>query len=403
MKFFLLFLIFISKLFANTLQTAIDNASPYSTLKLSAGTYIGNIIINKPITIIGKSKNVIIKGDNKGSVVRIKSSFVTLKNLIITDSGNKIEKINSAISIENSKQCKIKNCKLLNSLYGIDLFMVKDSIFINNYITSKKFEIPFRGDALKLYYANNNIFKNNTIESSRDVTLNYSNNNLFESNTFLNNRFSTHISRSHQNKLHKNIYKYNSVSIMLMGAQDTTITNNTIQSSKGAAGIGVMIKGVANFVFEKNIVKFNAKGLYIDGQEKMEGMKRYINHNEISYNGEAIHFHASIKDNTITHNKIIGNIEDIVKDIEGNFVKSNVVQYNYWDRYAGFDRDKNNIGDTPHSVYQYADQLWHYNNKIKFFYASPIMTLLNFISNLAPFVEPNLIFEDSEPIFIEEH
>jgi len=27
------------------------------------------------------------------------------------------------------------------------------------------------------------------------------------------------------------------------------------------------------------------------------------------------------------------------------------------------------------------------------------MTLLNFIANLAPFVEPNLIFEDSKPVF----
>ena len=131
-------------------------------------------------------------------------------------------------------------------------------------------------------------------------------------------------------------------------------------------------------------------------------MKRYISHNEISYNGEAIHFHATIKDNTITHNKIFGNIDDVVKDIEGNFSPSNIVEYNYWDRYTGFDRDKNNIGDTSHKIYQYADQLWHYNNKVKFFYGSPIMTLMNFLANLAPFVEPNLLLEDSKPIFIDQ-
>ena len=127
-------------------------------------------------------------------------------------------------------------------------------------------------------------------------------------------------------------------------------------------------------------------------------MKSYINYNEISYNGEAIHFHAGIKDNTITHNRIFGNIDDVVKDIEGHFSSSNIVENNYWDRYAGFDKDGDNIGDSPHAIYQYADQLWHYNNKVKFFYGSPTMSLLNFMANLAPFVEPNLLLVDSKPI-----
>ena len=241
--------------------------------------------------------------------------------------------------------------------------------------------------------------KNNFIERSRDVTLSYSHHNLFKGNRFERNRFATHLSLSDNNTFEDNEYRYNSVSIMIMGAKNTKVINNAILSSNGAAGIGVMIGGVTNFTFEYNTLSFNAKGLYIDGQEKHRGMKRFINHNEISYNGEALHFHASIKENVITHNKIFGNIDDVVKDVSGNFGDSNVVEYNYWDRYAGFDSNKDGIGDNPHQVYQYADQLWHYNNKVKFFYGSPIMSLLNFLSNLAPFVEPNLIMEDSKPLF----
>ncbi len=399
MKFLLLLFILVSYSFSNTLQTAIDNAPPNSILKLPSGTYFGNIVINKPLSIIGKSDNVIIKGEGFGSVITVNSSFVTLKNLTITDSGNKMEKLNAAISINGAKNCEVSKCKLLNSLYGIDMNIVSDSLIKDNFITSKALDISFRGNALKMYYSHNNLIQNNTIINSRDITLNYSHDNVFKGNTFKNNRFATHLSLSNNNSFSNNIYKHNSVSIMVMGAKDTKVTNNTIQSSNGAAGIGVVINGVTNFRFEKNIVQFNAKALYIDGQEKHKGMKRYIVDNELSYNGEALHFHASIKDNTITHNKIFGNIDDVVKDISGNFGKLNIVEYNYWDRYAGFDRNRDNIGDNPHQVYQYADQLWHYNNKVKFFYGSPIMSLLNFLSNLAPFVEPNLIMKDSKPIF----
>ena len=402
MRFLILtFFIFLSSTFANSLQDAIDRAKPYSTIKLSSGTYKGNITIDKPLSIVGIDNEVVIEGDLNGSVIKIKSSNVILKNLTITNSGKRMDKIDSAISMDKVKNCIIQNCKLLNSLYGIDMDMVQNSTIENNYITSKDLDLSLRGDALKIYYSHNNLFKNNTIKNSRDVTLNYSHNNIFESNKFINNRFATHLSLSDNNDFLSNTYLYNSVSIMVMGAKDTNIVSNIIQSSKGASGIGVVISGVSNFHLTKNKIRFNAKGIYIDSKEKAKGMKRYIEHNEISYNKEAIHFHVSIKDNTIIHNKIFGNIDDIVKDIEGRFSKTNIVEYNYWDRYTGFDNNNDNIGDTPHQVYQYADQLWHFNNKIKFFYASPILSLLNFISNLAPFVEPNLIFEDSKPIYLK--
>lgn len=137
---------------------------------------------------------------------------------------------------------------------------------------------------------------------------------------------------------------------------------------------------------------YNAKGLYIDSQSKEQGMQRYIINNEISHNMEAIHFHQAIKNNTIIKNKIFGNIEDIVKDVAGKFSVENIVEYNSWDR------DGDNIGDTTHNVYQYADQLWHYNHKVKFFYASPVMSLMNFLSNIVPFIEPNMLLEDKKPI-----
>jgi len=401
MKFIFLLLVFISYALCSPLQDAIDNAPSNSILKLSNGTYTGNIVIRKPLTVVAQNgAHVIIKGDGKKSVVTITGSNVTLKNLTITNSGDKKYTIDSGISMNNVKNCEINSCKIIDCLYGIDMAMVSDSRILNNYITSIKTELELRGNALKLYYAHRNLIQNNTIEKSKDVTLNYSNNNNFLNNTFLNNRFATHISLSHNNSFIGNTYKYNSVSLLIMGAKNTQVINNSILSSKGAAGIGIVIKGVSNFQFLKNRVSFNAKGIYIDATGKEKGMKRYISYNEISHNGEAIHFHASVKDNTITHNKFFGNIDDVVRDTEDNFAKNNIVEYNYWDRYAGFDRNHDNIGDTSYQMYQYADQLWQYNHKVKFFYASPMMTLLNFMSNLAPFIEPNLILEDTKPIFL---
>ena len=84
--------------------------------------------------------------------------------------------------------------------------------------------------------------------------------------------------------------------------------------------------------------------------------------------------------------------------VKGNRTSQNIVEENYWDRYSGFDRNNDNIGDNSYKIFQYADQLWHYNHKVKFFYAAPVMSMLNFILNLAPFIEPVLLLEDKKPI-----
>ncbi len=400
-RLFFFSLLLFSQASANLLQDAIESAPSGATIRLSAGTYIGNIIINRPLSLIGREAGVIIDGNNSGTVITINSSDVVLENLSIINSGSRMDKLDSGIFINRAKQCEVRQCRISDTLYGIDMKMVEDSVIEKNYISSKDLDIALRGDGLKIWYSHNNLIKENTVEKVRDVTLTYSNNNRLEKNTFLSNRFATHISLSKDNTLEKNTYRYNSAAMMLMGVKETKIIDNSIKSSKGAAGIGVVIKGSQQLRFERNVVRYNAEGMFIDTKVTEEGMQRYIIDNEISYNREAIHFQAVIQNNTITDNRFVGNIDDIVKSTEGALTRRNHVERNYWDHYSGFDRDGDNIGDTPYKIYQHADRLWHYNHKVKFFYGAPLMSMLNFLSELAPFVEPVLLLEDTKPLAYE--
>jgi len=112
--------------------------------------------------------------------VTINSSDVVLKNLTISGSGSRMENLDSAIIINKAKRCIISGCKITDCLYGIDMAMVNDSAVTDNYITSNTNDISLRGDALKIWYSNNNIIENNIIDSSRDVTLTRSNDNIIK-------------------------------------------------------------------------------------------------------------------------------------------------------------------------------------------------------------------------------
>ncbi len=395
--FFIISIFLYSSLCANILQDAIDNAPEGSILKLPAGIYKGKIIITKPITIIGKEDGVVIDGEGEGTVITIKSSYVTLKNLRITGSGDRHDKLDAAISMANGKQCEISNCIIDDSLFGIDMQMISNSIITNNTITSKDIDLGLRGDGLRLWYSNDNIIRKNKLIKSRDMVIWYSHGNLIEENYGEHCRYSLHFMYAGKNIVKNNHYKFNSVGIFFMYSKDTIATGNSVQSSLGATGMGIGLKDVSNFTLKNNSVIYCAQGLYIDRSPFEPDTNNWIIGNQLLYNAEAIHFHSLSENNIIKNNTIMGNIEDVVNDSRGAKTNENDIESNYWDNYAGFDRDGDNLGDTPHRVYQYADQLWIYNPDVKFFYGSPVISLLNFLAKLAPFTKPIFLFEDAKP------
>ena len=397
MKIIILCLFLLNFLSANLLQEAINNAPEGSVLKLPKGVYKGSIIINKPLSIIGKEDGVIIDGGGIGTVIQITSSYVTLKNLTITGSGNRHDLLDSAIKINNSKQSEISNCIIKDSLFGIDITMTNNSIFSNNYITSKDLELGLRGDGLRLWYSNDNIVSNNKLVKSRDMVIWYSHGNTVENNYGEQNRYSLHFMHAGKNIVKDNTYKLNSVGIFFMYTKDTIATGNTVQSSLGATGMGIGLKDVSNMTLNDNTIIYCAQGIYIDRSPYEPDTKNWLENNKIFYNSEAIHFHSISENNVIKANTILGNIEDIINDSRGSKTDLNEIAGNYWDNYEGFDENGDNIGDTAHKVYQYADQLWVYNPNVKFFYGSPVIALLNFLAKLAPFTQPIFLMSDKTP------
>jgi nitrous oxidase accessory protein len=397
LKVGLLFFALFGLLHANVLQDAIDKAPAGSILKLPAGVYKGGIVINKPITIMGKEEGVIINAEGNGTVITAKGSFITLKNLTIVGSGDRHERLDAAIKLSDGKQCEISHCVIKDCLFGIDMQMVNNSIISNNKITSKNMDLGLRGDGLRLWYSNDNIVKENSLIRSRDMVVWYSHGNEIIKNYGRENRYSLHFMYAGKNLIKDNTYELNSVGIFFMYSQDSIAIGNVIKSSLGATGMGIGLKDVSNFVLKDNTILYNAQGLYIDRSPFEPDTHNWIENNKILYNSEALHFHSMSENNVIKNNTIMGNIEDIVNDSRGSKTNENEIVGNYWDKYEGFDRNGDNIGDTPHKVYQYADQMWIYNPDVKFFYASHVITLLNFLAKLAPFTKPLFLMEDEQP------
>ena len=386
----------------NLLQQTIDRAKPGSKLTLPAGIYRGNIVINKPLIIDGQDQKAIIEGDGKGTVITIRSNRVTIKNLTIRHSGQEHERVDAGISLKKVEQCHILNNKIIDCLFGIDMAETTHSDIIGNYISSKPFALGLRGDGIRLWYSNDNHLSKNHLFKSRDFVVWYSHGNLIEKNIGEYGRYSLHFMYTGRNIVRNNIYKHNSVGIFFMYSQDTIATGNTIENSIGTTGLGIGLKDASNFTIKNNTIIYCARGLFIDRSPFQPDTNNTISNNRIIYNSEGVHFHSLSLNNLFTNNIFKGNIENIVNDSYNTKVTKNLFDGNYWDDYEGFDKNHDGIGDGAYRYYAYADKVWLLNPNVKFFYGSPVISVLNFLAKLAPFSQPVLLVKDEHPKMYEE-
>ena len=118
--------------FRGYIQDLIDDASPGDTIYIPSGTYYENIVINKPISLIGEDRDTtIIDGGESGTVVSIFSDGVNLEGFTVQNSGDGSYGYYAGICIQSNFNT-IKNNTISNNRDGILLF----DFYSNNNITS---------------------------------------------------------------------------------------------------------------------------------------------------------------------------------------------------------------------------------------------------------------------------
>ena len=397
MKILLLVSLVLKFAVANALQEAIDNAQAGDTIKLGSGIYEGNIVINKPLSIIGEDKSVVIKGEGRSSVIKIIASDVRLENLKIRGSGDSLSDLDAGISCDGANNVTIKANELTDVLFGVELKQCNASKIVENNITSKAVAMPLRGDAIRLWYSHENLIESNYVHDSRDMVAWYASLNTFRKNHGVRGRYSIHFMYANKNLVEFNTFEGNAVGMFFMYSQGSLVQNNLVINSDGAFGIGIGLKDSSAFTIKNNTLINNARGLLLDASPFQPNMPNVFENNQILHNTIGIQFHATQEPSVFKDNDFIGNMQIASNDTPGSKMYLNQWRGNYFDEYESFDIDKDGFGDTPFLHFIYADQLWQYHPNLQFFYGSSIFSVLNFLAKLAPFSEPVKLLQDDKP------
>lgn len=312
------------------IQDAIDNATDGDTIRVYAGTYYENIVVNKTLTLIGNgSANTTIDGGGSGDVVKITTDWCNVSGFRVTGSGS-----NAAGIRVQSRSNTIMNNNCSNKYDGI--FLSSSS---NNTITNNTCNSNYRYGICLSSSSSNEIINNNCSNNRYGIRFSDSpsSSNIISNNHCLNNFYGIYFSyissNSSSNTIRSNNCSNNEYGIFLGGASSSnTITNNTCNSNDMC---GIYLYDTSFNMFANNTISGNHIGISLTSSSK----------------------------NNIAHYNLIYKNSEFGINASGNSGYSINATHNYWGHFSGPYHPTKNPHGRGDQVSDYVDFTpWHTGN-----------------------------------------
>ena len=332
----------------NSIHNAINNAHRGDTLLLQNGIYKEHdIAIQKKIFITGKG-SAVIDAENKFQAFLIYSDSVTVQGLEIRNTGKSSMTDMAGVRIVNAKCVTVKNNKLINSTFGIYLQNATECYILDNIIHSDSKDDINSGNGIHAWKSDHLLIKGNTISGQRDgIYFEFVTDSHIAGNTSLGNeRYGLHFMFSHNDIYSGNTFKDNGSGVAVMYSRGVIMFDNDFIHNWGDASYGLLLKEITDSKIEHNRFIKNTVGIHMEGTTRVD-----VKHNLFQDNGWALRVQASCSGSNVIENNFTGNSFDVATN---GTMMLNFFNRNYWDKYDGYDLDKNNIGDVPYypvSVY----------------------------------------------------
>lgn len=373
-----------------TLKIAFEKAENGDTVRIRAGHYKeGPLFLKKGITLIGEDFPE-IDGEGKHENLLVEHDNVTIIGVLFSNSGRSNFNDIAALKIQNSKNVLIKNCQFKNNFFGIHTMNSSYVSYIDNQIHAEKIKGKQSANGIHIWKSEHMTILNNVIEGHRDgIYLEFVMKSHIENNQSIDNsRYGMHFMFSHDNIFKKNVFKENGAGVAVMYSKRVTMLNNVFTGSWGNAAYGLLLKEIDDSKVIGNSFTENTTGIYGDGANRVD-----IENNEFLRNGWALKMNASSADAEIIKNNFIGNTFDMATN--GN-LKVKSMDGNYWDKYEGYDLDRNGVGDIPYRPITFYSLIIERNPGALMLFRSFFVKLMDKAESVFPSLTPENIL-DNEP------
>lgn len=371
-----------------SLKSAIEIAKPFDTITVQQGSYpTTNLIIQKPVTIIG-IKMPTLDGQLKGDIFKVQSDWVTIKGFNIINVGKDFANSNTAIRIQKSKNFDISNNRFENILYAIYLEKSSKGNVSNNKIYGNAVSEINSGNGIHVWNSNDIQITNNYIEKVRDgIYLEFAKNCTISKNISTQNlRYGLHFMFSNNNIYEYNKFISNGAGVAVMFSKKIDMHHNLFKKNWGSASYGLLLKEINDAEIKNNTFEENTIAINVEGSNRINYSK-----NNFTRNGWALKVRGACYNNTFISNNFISNSFDVSWNTKMN---DNLFKNNYWSEYAGYDLDKNGLGDVPYRPVKLFSYIVNETPETIILLRSLFINLVDFSEKVTPVFTPDFLIDD---------
>ena len=360
-----------------SMQAAIDAATPGDTIEVARGRYVERLRIAKPLTLRGLTRPT-ISGGLTGNTIDVEATDVTLEGLIVADSGASLREQNAGIYIHpGAHRATVRACWLAYNLFGLWIEKADQVTIEDNHVTGKReLRSAQRGNGIQLYNAQRARIVGNDISFVRDaIYVDVSHDAEFLRNRLHHSRYGTHYMNSYRNRWEGNDTWMNRGGLALMEVRDQVVRDNRAWANSDH---GIMLRTITEATVEGNVVAGNARGMFIYDAEYNR-----LRDNLVVDNLVGVHLWAGSKNNQVDGNDFIAN-RDQVRYVGARDEPWGGARGNHWSNYLGWDHDGDGRGDVPYEANDLVDRLTWRHPSVQLLLASPAVQTLRLVSRQFP-------------------
>lgn len=373
----------------NTIARALQLARKGDTLRIKPGVYLeSNLHVTQPLVIMGESFPI-IDGQKRNEILVIESSDVKVEGLVIRNGGYSSYNDIAALRIVNAARVVIRNNKIENTFFGIYTQHGTDCLIEGNKLQSNAADEQNSANGIHCWKSDRMRITNNTVSGHRDgiyfefVTHSTVTGNLSYGNV----RYGLHFMFSNDDSYVNNQFRNNGAGVAVMYSHHVIMQNNQFLDNWGDAAYGLLLKEIADGELSGNLFQRNSIALYLEGTNRMD-----VNRNRFLSNGWALKIQANCDGNRIHANNFSGNSFDVATN--GTLVL-NRFEDNYWDKYEGYDLDRDGKGDVPYRPMSVYSLIVERNPTSLMLFRSFMVGLLDRSEKIVPGLTPEALKDDS--------
>lgn len=371
------------------LQAAIDAAAPGDTLKLADGVWNQNpYMVLKPLTIIG-SGNTRFEATEVKSIFHVQADSVRFHNLHFSGVRSSSIIDNAAILVELGDYCEIRGNQFSMNYFGIYLKDANYCKISDNRIVSQAVSETSAGNGIHLWKSRGVEIINNDISGHRDgIYLEFADSVQVVGNVSHRNlRYGLHYMFSNDCNYTRNRFETNGAGVAVMYSSRVIMEDNEFLNNWGPTSYGLLLKDINDSQIIGNHILSNTTGIHSEGSNRV-----LVQHNRLISNGKAVVLMASSNDNNFVENDFIDNTLDVSTNSRTHY---NHFESNYWSAYAGYDLDRNDVGDVQHRPVRLFAYLIERNPVAMVLLRSLFIELLDAAEKVFPVLSPQMLTDSS--------